>query len=114
MTVQNGWGGDAESRDGTVALKEGWTTARFKMTLEQGGNYDFILKPETLDPTLDLKSVTIKKIVKTNSIPLTPQEKSDTLTWAMNKWISGMMHGHWRQGEGLGSHQRGCLWWWQL
>ena len=91
MTVQNGWGGDAESRDGTVALKEGWTTARFKMTLEQGGNYDFILKPETFDATLDLKSVTIKKIVKMNSIPLTPQEKSDTLTWAMNKWISGMM-----------------------
>lgn len=26
-----------------------------------------------------------------NGIPLTPQEKSDTLTWAMNKWISGMM-----------------------
>lgn len=23
--------------------------------------------------------------------PLTPQEKSDTLTWAMNKWVSGMM-----------------------
>ena len=91
MTVQNGWGGDAESRDGTVALKEGWTTARFKMNLEQGGNYDFILKPETFDATLDLKSVTIKKIVKMNSIPLTPQEKSDTLTWAMNKWISGMM-----------------------
>ena len=91
MTVQNGWGGDAESCNGTVALKEGWTTARFKMTLEQGGNYDFILKPETFDATLDLKSVTIKKIVKMNSIPLTPQEKSDTLTWAMNKWISGMM-----------------------
>ena len=91
MTVQNGWGGDAESFTGNVALKEGWTTARFKMTLEQGGNYDFILKPETFDATLDLKSVTVKKIVKTNSIPLTPQEKSDTLTWAMNKWISGMM-----------------------
>ena len=91
MTVQNGWGGDAESCNGTVALKEGWTTARFKMTLEQGGNYDFILKPETFDATLDLKSVTVKKIVKMNSIPLTPQEKSDTLTWAMNKWISGMM-----------------------
>ena len=91
MTVQNGWGGDAESCDGTVALKEGWTTARFKMTLEKGGNYDFILKPETFDATLDLKSVTVKKIVKTNSIPLTPKEKSDTLTWAMNKWISGMM-----------------------
>lgn len=91
MTVQNGWGGDAESFTGSVLLKEGWTTARFKMTLEQGGNYDFILKPETFNATLDLKSVSVKKIVKMNSIPLTPQEKSDTLTWAMNKWISGMM-----------------------
>ena len=91
MTVQNGWGGNAESFTGSVALKEGWTTARFKMTLEQGGNYDFILKPETFDATLDLKSVSVKQIVKMNSIPLTPQEKSDTLTWAMNKWVSGMM-----------------------
>ena len=91
MTVQNGWGGTAESFTGSVALKEGWTTARFKMTLEQGGNYDFILKPETFDATLDLKSVSVKQIVKMNSIPLTPQEKSDTLSWAMNKWISGMM-----------------------
>lgn len=91
MTVQNGWGGDAESFTGSVLLKEGWTTARFKMTLEQGGNYDFILKPETFDATLDLKSISVKKIVKMNSIPLTPQEKSDTLTWAMNKWVSGMM-----------------------
>ena len=91
MTVQNGWGGNAESFTGSVALKEGWTTARFKMTLEQGGNYDFILKPETFDATLDLKSISVKQIVKMNSIPLTPQEKSDTLTWAMNKWISGMM-----------------------
>lgn len=91
MTVQNGWGGTAESFTGSVLLKEGWTTARFKMTLEQGGNYDFILKPETFDATLDLKSISVKQIVKMNSIPLTPQEKSDTLTWAMNKWISGMM-----------------------
>lgn len=91
MTVQNGWGGDAESFTGNVALKEGWTTSRFKMTLEQGGNYDFILKPETFDATLDLKSISVKKIVKMNAIPLTPQEKSDTLTWAMNKWVSGMM-----------------------
>ena len=91
MTVQNGWGGDAESFTGNVALKEGWTTSRFKMTLEQGGNYDFILKPETFNATLDLKSISVKKIVKMNSIPLTPQEKSDTLTWAMNKWVSGMM-----------------------
>ena len=26
-----------------------------------------------------------------NKIPLTPEEKADTLTWAMDKWITGMM-----------------------
>ena len=26
-----------------------------------------------------------------NTIPLTPEEKKDTLTWAMDKWIGGMM-----------------------
>ncbi len=26
-----------------------------------------------------------------NTIPLTPKEKADTLTWAMDKWIAGMM-----------------------
>lgn len=28
---------------------------------------------------------------KGNTIPLTPAEKKDTLTWAMNNWINGMM-----------------------
>mgnify|MGYP002694552836 FL=1 len=26
-----------------------------------------------------------------NSVPLTPEEKKDTLTWAMDKWIAGML-----------------------
>lgn len=91
LTAQNGWGEKAENFTGTVALKEGWTTSSFRMKLEQGGNYDMILKPETFDATLDLKSITIKKVVKMNSIPLTPEEKKDTLTWAMNKWVAGMM-----------------------
>lgn len=30
-------------------------------------------------------------IEKGNKIPLTPEEKKDTLTWAMNKWVAGMM-----------------------
>ncbi len=31
------------------------------------------------------------EIEKFGGIPLTPQEKADTLTWAMDKWIAGMM-----------------------
>lgn len=30
-------------------------------------------------------------IEKGNKIPLTPEEKKDTLTWAMNTWVAGMM-----------------------
>lgn len=30
-------------------------------------------------------------VEKGNKIPLTPEEKKDTLTWAMNKWVAGMM-----------------------
>lgn len=31
-------------------------------------------------------------IEKGNTIPLTPEEKKDTLTWAMDRWIAGMMN----------------------
>ena len=30
-------------------------------------------------------------VEKGNTIPLTPEEKKDTLTWAMNNWVEGMM-----------------------
>ncbi|WP_291528794.1 endo-1,4-beta-xylanase [Bacteroides sp. UBA939] len=30
-------------------------------------------------------------VTKGNTIPLTPEEKKDTLTWAMNTWVEGMM-----------------------
>lgn len=90
LTAQNGWGGDAQQVDGAVKLVEGWTDAVMKFDLV-GGNYDFILKPETFDATIDLNSVTIYKIQKMNKIPLTPEEKHDTLAWAMDRWISGMM-----------------------
>jgi GH35 family endo-1,4-beta-xylanase len=35
--------------------------------------------------------IVMEKLIKTNTDPLTPQEKKDTLTWAMDKWIKGMM-----------------------
>lgn len=28
---------------------------------------------------------------KGNTIPLTPEEKKDTLTWALDNWVKGMM-----------------------
>lgn len=91
LTMQNGWGGDAQSITVAVPIKEGNHKVRLNFPDVAGGNYDVILKPQTADATLDLRSVTVCKVVKMNSIPLTPEEKKDTLTWAMNNWVEGMM-----------------------
>ena len=91
FTMQNGWGGDAQNMTVGVPVKAGRQNYRLQFPGVEGGNYDCILKPQTADATLDLYSVTVCKVVKMNSIPLTPEEKKDTLTWAMGKWISGMM-----------------------
>lgn len=91
LTMQNGWGGDAQNMTVPVPIKEGSHIVKLDFSNVAGGNYDVILKPQTCDATLDIKSVRICKVVKMNSIPLTPEEKKDTLTWAMNNWVEGMM-----------------------
>lgn len=91
FTIQNGWGGDAQNITVSVPVVEGRQSYRLNFPGVLGGNYDCILKPQTADATLDLYSVTVYKVVKMNSIPLTPEEKKDTLLWAMDKWIGGMM-----------------------
>ena len=91
FTMQNGWGGDAQNMTVGVTVKAGRQNYRLQFPGVEGGNYDCILKPQTADATLDLYSVTVCKVVKMNSIPLTDEEKKDTLTWAMEQWISGMM-----------------------
>lgn len=91
LTMQNGWGGDSQSVTVAVPIKEGSHLVKLNFPNLVGGNYDVILKPQTSDATLDLRSVRVCKVVKMNSIPLTPEEKKDTLTWAMNNWVEGMM-----------------------
>lgn len=91
LTVQNGLGGDAQSITVPVAIQEGSHVVKLDIPNVVGGDYDVILKPQTCDATLDLRSVKICKVVKMNSIPLTPEEKKDTLIWAMNNWVEGMM-----------------------
>ncbi len=91
LTMQNGWGGTAQQITVTVPIKEGNHIVKLNLPNVAGGNYDVIFKPQTTDAILDIKSVKIYKVVKLNSIPLTPAEKKDKLTWAMNNWINGMM-----------------------
>ena len=98
LELRNGWGGagqpDPQVFSFAVPIEAGRKVYEFDMqdvTCEPGANYDVILKPQTADATLDVHSVQVCKLIKANAIPLTPEEKKDTLTWAMDKWISGMM-----------------------
>ena len=91
FTMQNGWGGDAQNMTASVPVKAGRKTYKLNFPGVEGGNYDCILKPQTADVTLDLYSVTVCQVLKLNAIPLTDEEKKDTLTWGMEQWIKGMM-----------------------
>lgn len=61
LTAQNGWGGDAQQLTGDVKVSENWDDVTVKFNELVGGNYDFILKPETFGGTIDLQSATIVK-----------------------------------------------------
>lgn len=91
LTMQNGCGDTSQQITTPVSVKEGNNLVKLNFPKVAGGNYDVILKPQTCDATLDLKSVKICRVVKMNSIPLTPAEKKEVLTKAMNTWVEGMM-----------------------
>lgn len=91
LTMQNGWGSDAQSITMPVPVSEGRHKVGIKMNEVAGGNYDIILKPQTADVTLDLRSVTICSVKNMSSIPLTPEEKAEVLTGALDRFIGGMM-----------------------
>lgn len=91
LTMQNGWGGTAQAITAKVPVAAGRHSVKIEMPKVEGGNYDIIFKPKTADATLDVHSVRVCKVTKSNSIPLTDEEKKSRLTDAMGKWIDGMM-----------------------
>ena len=91
LTMQNGSGGTAQAITAKVPVAAGRHSVKVEMPKVEGGKYDIILKPQTADATLDVHSVRVCKITKSNSIPLTDEEKKSRLTDAMGKWIDGMM-----------------------
>ena len=91
LTMQNGRGGTAQAITAKVPVAAGRHSVKIEMPKVEGGNYDIILKPQKADATLDVHSVRVCKVTKSNSIPLTDEEKKSLLTDAMGKWIDGMM-----------------------
>ena len=51
----------------------------------------FNLSPNKTATTFYFDDIYFEKQESGNTIPLTPKEKADTLTWAMDKWVKGMM-----------------------
>ena len=91
LTMQNGWGGDADKKEINFSTNEGRHTYKYAMPDCAGGNYDIILQPQTADATLDVHSVKVCQVKNLNSIPLTDEEKKKALTPALETWIDGMM-----------------------
>ena len=91
LTMQNGWGGTAQAITAKVPVAAGRHSVKVEMPKVEGGNYDIILKPQKADATLDVHSVRVCKVTKSNSIPLTDEEKKKALTPALETWIDGMM-----------------------
>ena len=91
LTMQNGWGGSDQQITVKVPVSAGRHTVKLPMSNIVGGNYDIILKPQTADATLDVHSVKVCQVKKSNTKPLPPEEKKNILTSVMQKWIYGMM-----------------------
>lgn len=91
LTMQNGWGGSAQAITVSVPVSAGRQTVKLPMPNIVGGDYDIILKPQTADATLDVHSVKVCQVKKSNTKPLTDEEKKEVLTPVLQKWIYGMM-----------------------
>ena len=85
---------------GTVAFTDSWQTYEKEFTVDAsmaGANgmksIAFNMSPNTTPGNYYIDNVVLE-VEKENAgggIPLTPQEKKDTLLYAMDKWIHGMM-----------------------
>ena len=91
LTMQNGWGGSAQAITVKVPVSAGRHTVKLSMPNIVGGDYDIILKPQTADATLDVHSVKVCQVKKSNTKPLTDEEKKEILTPVLQNWIYGMM-----------------------
>lgn len=83
------WSGRAE---GAFSFDTEWKEYDFTFTAVADGGH-VMTQSGLFAGTIQIKYVKIfhSEAPTVNSIPLTPEEKKDTLTWAMNNWVEGMM-----------------------
>ena len=88
--VVGAWGTDVKT--GVVSFNGDWSTVDIRFSSADDLNdVHILLQSGDFVGTYNVRKVTVGKMVKMNSIPMTDEEKRDTLIWAMDRWISGMM-----------------------
>lgn len=75
----------------TIKVTTDWKEVDVTTTCNGDNALRLLLNIGKYAGTLYIDDFEVYYTKSSNGIPLTPQEKSETLTWAMNKWISGMM-----------------------
>ena len=68
-----------------------WTEHTLEVTCNKEGGTRFIHSFGDFAGDIYIDDLQLYTVISSNTIPLTPEEKKDTLTWAMDKWIGGMM-----------------------
>lgn len=85
---------------GTVSFTGEWQTYDKTFTVDASmakeddkgmKSIAFNMSPNTAPGAYYIDNVVLEIEKEGDGIPLTPEEKKDTLTWAMDRWIKGMM-----------------------
>ena len=88
--VIGAWGNDIKT--GVIDFGSEWAVKNIEFTpTADASGVHVLLQSGDYVGTYSVESVTLGHKVSLNSIPLTDEEKKDTLTWAMDRWIKGMM-----------------------
>ena len=74
-----------------LAITTDWQEVTISTTCTGDGATRLLFNIGAYVGTLYFDDVCLYYEKSSNSIPLTPEEKKDTLTWAMDNWIRGMM-----------------------
>ena len=92
IALNMGWGwGSGESASGTLKVDTEWKDVKVTYDNIPAKSCNLVLQPGSFDGVIDIASVKVDHIVKMNTLPLTEKEKKDTLTYALDKWIGGIM-----------------------
>ncbi len=75
----------------SIAVTTDWKEVKVSTTCTGDEATRFLFNLGQYVGTIYIDDLSIYWEKSGNSIPLTPEEKKDTLTWAMNNWIEGMM-----------------------